>query len=76
MIHWIKKMVYAYQFKKAVKKANELHYLLGSKYYVLNMGSKLKVLPKQYIRRMIQQRKFKKGIKVQDIERMALYVTL
>ncbi|EJX09281.1 hypothetical protein EVA_02610 [gut metagenome] len=45
------------------------------KYYVLNMGGKLKVIPKKNISEMIHRRRFRKGTTIRDIEKMALFIT-
>jgi hypothetical protein len=75
MFKLIKDIVFAVRFKRAVRKANNLSALFKMKYYVLNMGGRLKVVPKRNIRQLIRQRRFKKGIRLADIERRALYVT-
>jgi hypothetical protein len=75
MFKLIKDIVFAVRFKRAVRKANKLSALFKMKYYVLNMGGRLKVVPKRNIRQLIRQRRFKKGIRLADIERRALYVT-
>lgn len=75
MIKLIKDIIFAWRYKRAVRKANKLSALFEMKYYVLNMGGRLKVVPKRNIRQLIRQRRFKKGIKLADIERRALYVT-
>ena len=45
------------------------------KYYVLYMNGDLKVVPKQTIKTLVKRHRFKKGTKVEDIERRALFVT-
>lgn len=75
MIKLIKDIIFAWKYKRAVREANKLSALFGMKYYVLNMGGKLKVVPKQNISRLIRTHRFRKGVKVADIEKKALYVT-
>ena len=75
MIKLIKDIIFAWKYKRAVRKANKLSALFGMKYYVLNMGGRLKVVPKQNIRHLVHTHRFRKGVKVADIERIALYVT-
>lgn len=75
MIQFIKKLIFAWRYKRAIKKADKLAKTFSMKYYVLVMDGKLKVVPKQNIRRLIRQRKFKKGTKIEDIEKRALYIT-
>ena len=45
------------------------------KYYVINLGGSLKVVPKQTIKELIKRKRFRKGVTVEDIERHALFVT-
>lgn len=71
----IKDIIFAWKYKRAVREANKLSSLFGMKYYVLNIGGRLKVVPKQNIRRLIRTHCFRKGVKVADIEKQALYVT-
>lgn len=75
MIKLIKDIIFAWKYKRAVRKANKLSTLFGMKYYVLNMGGKLKVVPKQNIRHLLRTHRFRKGVKVTDIEKHALYIT-
>lgn len=53
----------------------KLAVLFGMKYYVINLGSSLKVVPKQTIKELIKRKRFRKGVTVEDIERHALFVT-
>lgn len=55
--------------------ANKLSKLLGMKYYVIYMNGSLKVVPKRTIRDLVAKHRFRKGVKVADIERRAIYVT-
>lgn len=38
-------------------------------------GGRIKVVPKQNIRHLVRTKRFRKGVKVADIEKRALYVT-
>ena len=71
----IKDIIFAWKYKRAVRKAKKLSALFGMKYYVLSMGGRLKVVPKQNIRHLVRTHRFRKGVKVADIEKIALYVT-
>lgn len=71
----ITRCIFAWRYKRAVKEAKELAALFGIRYYVLNLGGSLKVVPKRNIKELIRQKKFRKGISVEDIERMALFIT-
>lgn len=75
MFKTIRQWIFAWRYKRAVKEAKELAALFGVKYYVLNLGGSLKVVPKKNIKELIKQKKFRKGISVESIERMALFVT-
>ena len=75
MIQLIKDFIWGWQCKRAIKKANKLSKLLGMKYYVIYMNGSLKVIPKRTIRELVAKHRFRKGVKVQDIERRAIYVT-
>ena len=71
----IRHLIFAYKYKKSVKEANSLAKVFGVKYYVLYFKGKLKVIPKQTIKELIRQRRFKSGTTIQDIEKIALYIT-
>lgn len=75
MIKLIKDIIFAWKYKRAVWEAKKLSALLGMKYYVLNIGGRLKVVPKQNIRHLVRTHRFRKGIKISDIEKRALFVT-
>lgn len=75
MIRLIKDIVFAWKFKRAVKKANKLSRLFGMKYLVVFLNGGLKVVPKQTIRELVRTHRFRKGVTVADIEKRALYVT-
>lgn len=75
MFKTIKKYYSAWRYKRAVRKAKKLAELFGMKYYVLNLGGSLKVVPKQTIKELIKRKRFRKGVTVEDIERHALFVT-
>lgn len=75
MIKLIKRLIFAWQFKQAVRKADRMRRLTRMKYLVLMLNGKLKVVAKQDCRRLIRQRYFKKGTRIEDIEKRALYTT-
>ena len=72
----IKKLFFAFRYKRAVKKANRLAQETGLKYYVILLNGTIHVVPKQVIKQLIQQKRFRKGTTVKDIEKLALYITL
>lgn len=71
----IKRMIFAWRYKRAVKQADKYSKLYGMKYYVLYMGGKIKVIPKRNICELIHRRRFRKRTTIQQIEKMALFVT-
>lgn len=71
----IKDIIFAWRYKRAVRKANHLAATFGIKYFVIIMGGKFKVVPKQNIRNLVRAHRFRKGVKVSDIEKRALYIT-
>lgn len=75
MFNRIKKYYLAWRYKRAVRKAKELAGIFGMKYYVINLNSSLKVVPKQTIKKLIKRKRFRKGVTVDDIEKHALFVT-
>lgn len=70
----IKDCIWAGRYKRAVRKAKKLSALFNMTYFVILYRGKLEVIPKKNIKRLISQRKFKRGTTVQDIEKIALYV--
>lgn len=74
MIRLIKDIVFAWKFKRAVKKADKLSRLFGMKYFVISLNGGLKVVPKQTIRELVRTHRFRKGVTVADIEKRALYI--
>lgn len=71
----IRQIIFAYKFKRAIKKANALAQTFRVRYYVLAFNGKLKVVPKQTIKGLLARKRFKSGTTIQDIERLALYIT-
>lgn len=74
MIQFIKDIIFAWRFKRAVRKANKLSRLFGMKYLVISLNGELKVVPKQTIRELVARHRFRKGVTVADIEKRALYI--
>ncbi|MBR1463460.1 MAG: hypothetical protein IJ604_08845 [Prevotella sp.] len=71
----IQRLVFAWRFRCAVRRADRLHRLMRLKFIVIVIGGKLQVISKQDCRRLIRQHYFKKGTRIEDIERRALYIT-
>ena len=75
MVKIIKELFWGWRYRCAVRKANRLSKLLGMKYFVICMNGSLKVVPKRTVCELVAKRRFRKGVRVADIERLALYVT-
>ena len=75
MIQLIKRIIFAWRYRRAVKEAVSLSAVTGRRYFVILVAGKLKVIPKQAIRMLVATHYFKKGITVQEIEKRALFVT-
>lgn len=75
MIKTIKRLVFAYKYKRAAKKAVRIAREYNCKMYVIYINGGLKVVPKQRIKELVKAKRFKKGTTVEDIERHALFVT-
>lgn len=76
MYRLMKDIIFGFRFKRAVKRANNLHNITHRKYLVLVINKKLEVLSKQEVRKLVANGIFRKGTTVGDIERKALYITL
>lgn len=75
MFKLIKDCLFAWKYRRAVKKAIKLSKLYGMKFYVIYLNGRLKVVPKKNIKELVARRRFRKGVTVQDIEKRALFVT-
>lgn len=71
---FLRRILLSWRYKRAIRKARKLADLFGLKYYVLYMDGTFKVVPKQAIRRLVQQRRFRRGVRIQDIGRRALFI--
>lgn len=76
MYRLIKEIIFGFRFKRAVKRADDLHNITHRKYLILVINKKLEVLSKQEVRKLVANGIFRKGTTVGDIERKALYITL
>nr|DAF62176.1 MAG TPA: hypothetical protein [Myoviridae sp. ctt8G1] len=74
MIRLIKDIIFAWKYKRAVRKADKLSRLFGMKYFVISLNGGLKVVPKQTVRELVARHRFRKGVTVADIEKRALYI--
>lgn len=75
MIRLIKRLIFAWKYKRAIKKADRLAKLTGLRYLVIYLNGGLKVVPKKAIKELVAKHRFRKGVTVADIERRALFIT-
>lgn len=75
MIRLIKRLIFAWKYKHAIKKADRLAKLTGLRYLVIYLNGGLKVVPKKAIKELVAKHRFRKGVTVADIERRALFIT-
>ncbi len=75
MIELIKRIIFAWRYKRAVRKAKQLAELTGLRYWVIYLNGGLKVVPKKAIKELVKNRRFRKGVTVDDIEKRALFIT-
>lgn len=75
MLALIKRCIFALNYKRAVNKAIKLHNATGLKYYVIYLNGSVKVVPKKAVKQLISNHRFKKGVRIEDIEKHALFVT-
>lgn len=71
---FISKIIYGYRVKRAIKKANWLARETKYRYYVLVLNGKPTIYRKKDLKIMIARGYFK-GMKVEDLDRIALHKT-
>lgn len=76
MFRLIKDIIFGFRFKRAVKKADRFRHITHRKYMVLVINKKLEVISKQEVKRFIDAGVFRKGTRITDIEKRALYITM
>ena len=76
MFKLIKRLIFAYKYKKAVKRADYFRHITHRKHMVILLDGKLHVIAKQDIKTFIRKRLLKKGTTVGDVEKIALYTTI
>ena len=76
MINLVKDIIFAFRFKRAVKKADRFHHITHRKYMVVVINKKIEVISKQEIRKFVSHGIFRKGTTAGDIESKALYITM
>lgn len=75
IIDWIKQIIFARKYRRAVRQAKNLAELTGLRYWVISLNGELKVVPKKTIKELVRKRRFRKGVTVDEIEKRALYIT-
>lgn len=75
MIQFIKDMILNYRIRRAIRLARELSEVSKRKYLVLLVAGVPKVFSKQELKKMIAQRRFRKGTTIQDLEKRAILIT-
>lgn len=69
------RLIFGLRYKRAVRKAVHMNKQSGRKFFVILMKGKPVVVSKQDIKYLVATRHFKKGVKLQDIEKRALFIT-
>ena len=75
MKQFIKDFILGYRIKRAIRLAEELSRVSKRRYLVLMVAGIPKVYSKQELKKMITQRKFRKGTTIQDLEKKAILIT-
>lgn len=75
MKQFIKDFILNYRIKRAIRLADELSKASRRKYLVLLVAGVPKVFSKQELKKMVAQRKFRKGTTIQDLEKRAILIT-
>lgn len=75
MKQFIKDLILSYRIKRAIRLAEELSRVSKRRYLVLMVAGIPKVYSKQELKKMIAQRKFRKGTTIQDLEKKAILIT-
>lgn len=75
MIQFIKDIITNYRVRRAIRLADELSKASRRKYIVLMVAGVPRVYSKQELKKMIAQRKFRKGTSIQDLEQRAILIT-
>lgn len=76
MFNLIKRLIFAFKYKRAVKRADYYRHITHRKHMVILLDGKLHVIAKQDIKTFIRKRLLRKGTTVTDVEKIALYTTL
>jgi|GEM_PF-119215 len=75
MKQFIKDIILNYRIRRAVRLAGELSEISKRKHLVLLVAGVPKVYSKRELKKMIAQRKFRKGTTIQELEKRAVVIT-
>jgi pantothenate kinase len=75
MFKFFKQCIFAFRYKRAVRRANSMACLTGLRYFVILINGNIRVVPKKTIKELIHRRRFRSGTTIADIERCALFIT-
>lgn len=75
MRQFIKDIILNFRIRRAIRLAKELSQASKRKYLVLLVAGVPKVYSKQELKKMIAQRKFRKGTTIQELEKRAILIT-
>lgn len=74
-MRYIRRIIFQWQKYVAIKAAIRAHEADGRKYLVVVLKGKPTVVSKGELRKLKARGAFKKGVTIQDFEKMALFVT-
>lgn len=75
MIKAIKDYIRGRKVNKAIEQACKLREQSGKKYLVIMLKGEPRVFSKEYLKLLIRLKRFKKGTYIQDLEKIALFIT-
>lgn len=67
--------IYNRKVGKLIKRAEELRRLTGYRYLVIRWRGRIRLVSKKQLKQWIANRTFRKGTRIQDIEKKAIYTT-
>lgn len=75
IIKRIRLYIFAWQTRRAIKKAIHYSQLDGRRYMVLNIQGRPRVIAQANVKALIKRHTFRKGMTIDDIRRRALFIT-
>jgi len=76
MIKALKKLLFYWSYKRAVRKANNLKKITKYAYLVIKYKGRLKVIARKDLKKMVELNVFGKHRTIRDIEKIAIYRTI